>query len=75
MAELHEMFKSVAIRILVIPPAMVLTWALLLGSLSALAGISGVETARDFVRDAAGPMALLQAKMCLVWGGIAILFG
>ena len=52
---------------------MVLAWAVLLGFLASLAGLPGAEFALDFIREAAGLVAVVQAKMLLLVGSIGAL--
>ena len=61
------------VQILTIPPAMVLAWAVLLGFLASLAGLPGAEFALEFIGEAVGPVAVIQAKMLLFVSSIGAL--
>ena len=69
-AEMRRLFKSVVVEIVGIPPAMVLAWAVLLGTLDGLACLPATEFASDFIWEVVGPVAVLQAKLLLVAGAI-----
>ena len=66
-------FRSVAVSILAIPPAMVVAWAVLLGLLASLAGLPGTEFALNFIREVAGPVVVIQAKMLMLVGTVGAL--
>ena len=73
LADMGQLFKLVVVRILAVPPAMVITLAVLLGLLATLAGLPGGELAWGFMLETAAPVAVLQAKMLLAVGAICAL--
>ena len=69
-----RMLGSVAIEVLTIPFAMVFAWAIVLGFLASLVGLPITELAFDFIRETAGPVVALQAKMLLGVGAVGALW-
>ena len=77
-AELIRALKLIAVRILALPWAMVIAWAVLLGLLASLAGLPGAELAWGLVLETAEPVVVFQAKMlaavCSI-GGLCLFLG
>ena len=71
--EIQRSLKSVAVEVLTIPPAIIIAWAVLLGLLASLFGLPGTQFTFDFIREAAGPIAVLQAKTLTLVGALSAL--
>ena len=71
---IHQTLKSVVLIILTMPLVTVFAWALFICWLANLFGLPGIDLAKDFIEQVAGPVALMQAKMLLVVASIGALF-
>ena len=72
LADMGQLFKSVVVRILTVPFLMVLGMALLLAVLAGLVGAPS-EIALNFLVEATGAVVVLQAKLLMAAGAIAVL--
>ena len=68
-----DALKPLALALLAVPHAILLLFALLVGALATLFGLSGTELMLEYFGAATGPITLMQMKLMLFFSFVMVL--